>query len=148
MTPSLAGELLLLGLLIGFLAGLLGIGGGMLMAPFLTFVLAGRGVDPGLAVKMAIATSMATIVFTAASSVRAHHAHGAVRWDLVGALAPGIVGGGLLAGAGVFSLLGGRWLSLLFAAFVAVSAARMLRAPRPVAAHPPPGRGAQAAAGG
>jgi len=47
---------------------------------------------------MAIATSMATIVFTSISSVRAHHARGAVRWDLVRGLAPGIVAGGLLAG--------------------------------------------------
>ncbi|MDP3137635.1 MAG: sulfite exporter TauE/SafE family protein, partial [Burkholderiaceae bacterium] len=89
--PVLIVELLLLGLATGFLAGLLGIGGGMLMVPFITFILSQRGVAPDLSVKMAIATSMATIIFTSISSVRAHHKRGAVRWDLVKGLAPGIV---------------------------------------------------------
>ena len=79
MNPQLVIELLLLGCGTGFLAGLLGIGGGMLMVPFLTLILSHRGVDAGLAVKMAIATSMATIMFTSLSSVRAHHARGAIR---------------------------------------------------------------------
>ena len=54
----------------------------MLMVPFITIILAARGVEPDLAVKMAIATSMATIIFTSISSVRAHHQHGFVRWNL------------------------------------------------------------------
>ena len=102
---TLVAELLALGTCTGFLAGLLGIGGGMLMVPFMTLILSARGVDAALAVKMAIATSMATILFTSVSSVRAHHKRGAVRWDIVRTLAPGIVLGGLVAGAGVFSLL-------------------------------------------
>ena len=97
----------------GFLAGLLGIGGGMMMVPFLTLILSQRGVPAGMAVKMAIATSMATILFTSLSSVRAHHRRGAVRWDLVRGIAPGIVVGGLLAGAGVFALLKGQRLALV-----------------------------------
>ena len=68
----LVAELLALGLGAGFLAGLLGIGGGMLLVPFLTLILSGRGVEPAMAVKMAIATSMATILFTSVSSLRAH----------------------------------------------------------------------------
>jgi uncharacterized membrane protein YfcA len=119
-------ELLLLGCGTGFLAGLLGIGGGMLMVPFLTYLLGARGVPPELAVKMAIATSMATILFTSLSSVRAHHRRGAVRWDLVRALAPGIVLGGLAAGAGVFALVKGQVLALFFAIFVGYSATQML----------------------
>ncbi|HSW23947.1 MAG TPA: TSUP family transporter, partial [Burkholderiaceae bacterium] len=98
--PLLAVELLALGGVAGFLAGLLGVGGGMMMVPFITFFLSRRGVEPALAVKMAIATSMATIIFTSISSLRAHHARGAVRWPIVRAMAPGIVVGGLLAGAG------------------------------------------------
>ena len=78
----LVAELLLLGAVTGFLAGLLGVGGGMMMVPFMTWILSTRQVEPGLAVKMAIATSMATILFTSLSSVRAHHARGAVRWDI------------------------------------------------------------------
>jgi uncharacterized membrane protein YfcA len=83
-------------------------------------------VPPELAVKMAIATSMATILFTSLSSVRAHHRRGAVRWDLVRALAPGIVLGGLVAGAGVFALVKGQVLALFFALFVGYSATQML----------------------
>ena len=79
LEPLLIAELALLGLCTGFLAGLLGIGGGMLLVPFITLILTGRGVSADLAVKMAIATSMATIVFTSISSVRAHHKRGAVR---------------------------------------------------------------------
>ena len=89
LDPLLIAELAALGLATGFLAGLLGIGGGMLMVPFLTYILGVQQVAPDLAVKMAIATSMATILFTSLSSVRAHHQRGAVRWDLVARLAPG-----------------------------------------------------------
>ena len=133
LSPLLLAELLALGVAGGFLAGLLGVGGGMLMVPFLTFILEARGVPTTLSVKMAIATSMATIVFTSLSSVRAHHGRGAVRWDLVRTLAPGIVGGGLLAGAGAFAVLKGQGLALIFAVFIAWSALNLLRnrPPRP-----------------
>ena len=136
---TLVAELLALGTCTGFLAGLLGIGGGMLMVPFLTLILSARGVDAALAVKMAIATSMATILFTAVSSVRAHHQRGAVRWDIVRTLAPGIVLGGLLAGAGVFSLLKGTTLALVFAVFVAFSATQMLLDRKPAPTRQMPG---------
>jgi uncharacterized membrane protein YfcA len=148
MTFQLVAELLLLGCGTGFLAGLLGIGGGMLMVPFLTLILSQRGVDGGAAVKMAIATSMATILFTSISSVRAHHRRGAVRWDIVRAMAPGIVAGGLLGGAGIFALLKGSWLALFFAGFVSFSATQMLRGKKPEATRQMPGAGAQAAVGG
>ncbi|HEU5296132.1 MAG TPA: sulfite exporter TauE/SafE family protein [Burkholderiaceae bacterium] len=126
LEPLLVAELLALGGAAGFLAGLLGVGGGMMMVPFVTFFLTRRGVDPALAVKMAIATSMATIVFTSISSLRAHHARGAVRWPIVRAMAPGIVAGGLLAGAGAFALIKGSWLAVGFALFVGYAATRML----------------------
>ena len=114
LDPLLIVELGLLGLCTGFLAGLLGIGGGMLLVPFLTYLLGARQVAPDLAVKMAIATSMATIVFTSVSSVRAHHKRGAVRWDIVTKLAPGIVLGGFVASLGVFALLKGSFLAVFF----------------------------------
>ena len=107
LEPLLIVELALLGIGTGFLAGLLGIGGGMLMVPFITLIMSARGVGPDLAVKMAIATSMATIIFTSISSVRAHHKRGAVRWDIVKRLAPGIVLGSLVSSLGVFALLKG-----------------------------------------
>jgi uncharacterized protein len=126
LDPMLAGELLALGGVAGFLAGLLGVGGGMMMVPFVTILLTRRGVAPALSVKMAIATSMATIVFTSVSSLRAHHARGAVRWAIVRAMAPGIVAGGLVAGAGAFAIIKGSWLAVVFALFVGYSATRML----------------------
>ncbi len=146
--PLLIVELAALGLGTGFLAGLLGIGGGMLMVPFITIILSGRGVGPDLAVKMAIATSMATIIFTSISSVRAHHQRGAVRWDLVKGLAPGIVVGSMVGSLGVFAILKGSWLALFFAAFVSFSATQMFLDKKPAPTRQMPGVPGQLAAGG
>jgi uncharacterized membrane protein YfcA len=137
--PLLVAKLVLLGCGTGFLAGLLGIGGGMLMVPFLTLMLSHRGVPDGVAVKLAIATSMATILFTSLSSVRAHHRRGAVRWDIVRGMAPGIVAGGLLAGAGAFALIKGQVLALVFALFVGFSATQMLLNRKPAPSRQMPG---------
>lgn len=146
--PLLVLELLALGVMGGFLAGLLGVGGGMVMVPFLTLILSNRGVAPGLAVKMAIATSMATILFTSMSSVRAHHRLGAVRWDLLRGLAPGILLGGLAAGAGVFALVKGQGLALFFAAFIGFSAVQMMRDRKPKPSRQMPGWAGTTAVGG
>ena len=146
--PSLIVELALLGLVTGFLAGLLGIGGGMMMVPFVSTMLGARGVAPGLAVKMAIATSMATIVFTSISSVRAHHQRGAVRWDIVQRLAPGIVLGGLAGSLGVFALLKGAALYFVFGGFVAFSAAQMYLDKKPASARQLPDTAGLLGAGG
>ena len=147
LDPWLLALLSGLGACAGFLAGLLGVGGGMLVVPFVTAVLEHRGVAAPLAVKMAIATSMATIVFTSVSSLRAHHRRGTVRWDLVGRMAPGIVGGSLLAGAGVFAIVKGSALAVFFALFVGLSATQMLRNRPAVAAGHMPGRWGQGAIG-
>lgn len=147
MTLDLVLELLCLGTVGGFLAGLLGIGGGMVLVPFMTIILSQRGVTGGMAVKMAIATSMATILFTSLSSMRAHHKRGAVRWQVVGGIAPGILIGGLLAGAGAFSLLKGQALAIFFALFVGFSATQMLRNRQPRPGRDLPGPVGQAAAG-
>jgi uncharacterized membrane protein YfcA len=148
LEPRLILELALLGIATGFLAGLLGIGGGMLMVPFITIILSGRGVAPGLAVKMAIATSMATIIFTSISSVRAHHKRGAVRWDIVRGLAPGIILGGLVASFGVFALLKGSVLAIVFGLFVGFSATQMFLDRKPKPTRQMPGMAGQLAAGG
>ena len=148
LDPLLVTELLLLGCGAGFLAGLLGVGGGMIMVPFLTMIFSHRGVAAGPALKMAIATSMATIVFTSISSVRAHHRRGAVRWDLVGRLSPGLLAGGLLGGAAVFAVVKGTTLALLFAGFVGFSATQMLRNRKPLPSRQMPGPLGASAAGG
>ena len=147
LDPLLIVELATLGLATGFLAGLLGIGGGMLIGPFMTIILSGVGVPADLAVKMAIATSMATIMFTSISSVRAHHQRGAVRWDIVKGLAPGIVIGGAIASAGVFALLKGTALAIFFAAFVGFSATQMFLDKKPKPSRQMPGTAGQLVAG-
>jgi uncharacterized membrane protein YfcA len=90
MDPLFALALAVLGCVTGVAAGLLGIGGGMILVPFLTILFTWQGLSLELTVHAAIATSMATILFTSVSSVRAHQKKGAVRWDLVAALTPGI----------------------------------------------------------
>ncbi len=146
--PILILELIVLGVGTGFLAGLLGIGGGMVMVPFLTIIMSGRGVSPDLAVKMAIATSMATIIFTSISSVRAHHKRGAVRWDIVKRLAPGIVLGSIIGSLGVFALLKGSYLAIFFGLFVGFSATQMFIDKKPKPTRQMPGTAGQLAAGG
>lgn len=145
--PLFIAELLLMGSITGYLAGLLGIGGGMIQVPFLAMLLAQRGMDNAMALKSAIATAMATIVFTSIASVRAHHARGAVRWEIVRAMTPGILVGGLVAGAGLFALLKGPLLGLVFALFVGYSATQMLLDRKPKASRPLPGAAAQASVG-
>jgi uncharacterized membrane protein YfcA len=146
--PLLVVELALLGIGTGFLAGLLGIGGGMLMVPFITIIMSNRGIGPDLAVKMAIATSMATIIFTSISSVRAHHKRGAVRWDIVKRLAPGIVIGSIIGSLGVFSILKGSYLAIFFGLFVGFSATQMFLDKKPKPTRQMPGTAGQLAAGG
>jgi uncharacterized membrane protein YfcA len=148
LEPLLIIELAMLGLCTGFLAGLLGIGGGMLMVPFITIILSARSVGPDLAVKMAIATSMATIIFTSISSVRAHHKRGAVRWELVKGLAPGIILGGAIASLGVFAMLKGSSLALFFAFFVSFSATQMFLDKKPAPTRQVPGTAGLMGAGG
>jgi uncharacterized membrane protein YfcA len=146
--PTLILELAVLGIATGFLAGLLGIGGGMIMVPFLTYLLGQQNVAPELAVKMAIATSMATIIFTSIASVRAHHKRGAVRWTLVRDLAPGIVLGSLIASMGVFAILKGSFLALFFAVFVGFSATQMYLDKKPKPSRQVPGTTGLLGAGG
>ena len=145
---SLVILLALLGLFSGFLAGLLGIGGGIVLTPFIAAIVAARGAEAGLALKMAIATSMSVIVFTSISSVRAHHKKGAVRWDIVKKLVPGIVLGGLAASMGMFSLLKGLALYFIFAAFVAFSGTQMLLDKKPAPTRQLPGAAGLLGAGG
>ncbi|WP_397410582.1 sulfite exporter TauE/SafE family protein [Polaromonas sp.] len=139
LEPQLIAELLLLGLCTGFLAGLLGIGGGMLMVPFMTFILTSKGYPQEYTVKMAVATSLATICFSSLSSVRAHHRRGAVLWPIVRLLAPGILLGALI-GAQLAAALPGKILSILFAVFVAFSATQMFLDRKPKPSRTLPGR--------
>jgi uncharacterized membrane protein YfcA len=139
LEPQIIAEFLLLGSITGFLAGLMGIGGGMLMVPFMTFILTAKGYPADYTVKMAVATSLATICFTSMSSVRAHHRRGAVLWPIVRLLAPGILLGSLV-GAQLAVALPGKVLGVLFAVFVAFSATQMFLDRKPKPSRTLPGR--------
>ena len=132
LEPPLIVGFVLLGVAVGFLAGLLGLGGGMVMVPVVTFMLGVKGFPADNGVKVAVATSLATICFTSLTSVWAHHRRRAVLWPVVARLSPGILLGSAL-GAQVAVILPGKALSILFAAFVSFSATQMLldRAPKP-----------------
>ena len=132
MDVGLVAVFVALGAVVGFLAGLLGIGGGMTMVPLLTLIFTREGFPLDHVVHMAVATSTATIIFTAISSAREHHKHGAVRWSIVAGLAPGIVVGSIL-GPQVVGRMSTSWLAAFFGVFVAASATQMLldRKPKP-----------------
>jgi len=140
-------SLLLLGAFGGFAAGLLGIGGGMILVPFMIMLFPMVGMPEVYMVHAAIATSMGTILFTSISSMRAHHKRGAIRWDIVAVLAPGIILGGLLSGGAVFAYIDPAWLSLVFAVFVAYSASRMMWGRPPAAGRGMPGKAVTAGVG-
>jgi uncharacterized protein len=147
MDISLVAGLLALGAAVGFAAGLLGIGGGMLLVPFMTMILTAKGFPQQHIVHMAIATSLGTIMFTSVSSVRAHHARGGVRWDIVKLLAPGILIGSWI-GPGIGAQMNSSALALSFAVFVAFSATQMLLDKKPLASRDLPGVPGMFAAGG
>src|SRR5690625_1109960 len=91
MTIGFILALIALGGAVGFAAGLLGIGWGMILVPFLNLMLPKIGVPKELAVHAAIATAMGTIIFTSLSSVRAHQKRKAIHWDVVALMIPGII---------------------------------------------------------
>lgn len=132
--------LLLLGCFSGLMAGLLGVGGGMIIVPFLTLIFTVQSlVTPEYIVHSSIATAMATIVFTSLSSMRAHHKRGTVNWSIVARLTPGIIIGGLLSGTVIFQWLDMAWLSLVFSLFVFYSAYNMLLNKKPKPSRQLPG---------
>jgi uncharacterized membrane protein YfcA len=85
------------GALVGLLAGLLGIGGGMTLVPVLAAMFLAQGLTLEHNVHMALATAMASIVFTSSASVRVHHRHAAVDWRIVRRMVPGMLLGALLS---------------------------------------------------
>ncbi len=128
-----------LGVFGGLLAGLLGIGGGMILVPFLAMLFTAQGHPYGTLMQVCLATSMATIVFTSLSSARAHHAAGNVRWDLVKALAPGILLGCAL-GSTILSQLPTKFIKGFFAFFLIYSATKMLLTVNATTGKPMPGQ--------
>ena len=120
-----------LGVIAGFVAGLLGVGGGLIIVPILIVIFNSNNFSQDVIVHMAIGTSLATIIFTSISSVHAHHfRHKAVRWDIVKQLTPGIVIGAL-AGAVVADFVSAKILQQFFGffeLFVAIQMALNIKA--------------------
>jgi uncharacterized membrane protein YfcA len=130
---------LAIGALVGVCAGLLGIGGGAIMVPLLVGLFEAQGlIAREQVLHLAVGSSMATILFTSASSVRSHAARGALRWDIVRAITPGILLGGL-AGSAIASRIPTGVFAVLFAITVFFAATNMLidRKPRPSRDLPP-----------
>lgn len=100
----------------GLLAGMLGIGGGLIIVPILVFIFASHGFAPDRILHLALGTSLATIIVTSVSSMRAHHGRQAVNWGIVRGVAPGIALG-CLVGAWLAAQLDTRPLKALFALF-------------------------------
>ncbi|MFK7966304.1 MAG: sulfite exporter TauE/SafE family protein [Burkholderiaceae bacterium] len=121
MSISVLLLLFCLGAVVGVLAGLMGIGGGMVMVPFLIAAFKAEGYPPESLIKMAIATSLATIIFTAVSSVWGHHQRGSVIWPAVRIMAPGIMLGALV-GAQLVGFAPAALVSAVFAGFLLWSA--------------------------
>jgi uncharacterized membrane protein YfcA len=139
MNLALLPIFLALGAFVGFLAGLLGIGGGFTIVPVLTEVFTHEGFAREHLLPMAIGTSAASIIFTAFSSARAHHARGAVAWPVVWVMAPGLVLGSLL-GPQIASALPAPILAGFFGAFIWFGAYRQLRNVPPKADRELPGK--------
>ena len=138
---------LLLGAFVGFFAGLLGVGGGAIMVPMLTTLFAAQGFPREHMVHLALGTSMAAIVFTSISSLRTHHAHGAVRWEIVKGIAPGVLLG-TFGGSFVASRAPTAPLAVFFACFTAYVAVQMILNKKPKPSRELPGSAGLAAVGG
>ena len=116
---------LLLGAFAGITAGLLGVGGGLIIVPVLVAVFQLQAFDSMIVMQLALGTSLATIVFTSLSSVIAHHRRGAVFWAMVGKMAPGMLLGAML-GAYIADNVSGGQLKLFFAIFEVAVAVYMI----------------------
>jgi uncharacterized membrane protein YfcA len=135
-----------LGAVAGFFAGLLGVGGGAIAVPVLAMLFSAQAFPAQHVVHLALGTSMATIIFTSISSLRAHHQHGAVLWPVVRDIAPGVVAG-TLAGAQIASRMPTRPLAIFFAGFIALVAVQMILDAKPKPSRELPGTAGMIAVG-
>ena len=116
---------LFVGMLGGFVSGLLGIGGGVIMVPLLTLAFTCLGVEPEHVYRLAAGTSLASIIFTSIASARAHNRHLPVRWDLVKAFAPYLIVSTFL-GTAIATRINPGILKIVFILFLFSLAGRML----------------------
>jgi len=129
---------LALGIFVGYFAGLLGIGGGLVMVPMLNFLFDAQQLSSQNNFHLALGTAMAAILFSAISSARTHHAHSAVDFSIVRAMTPGLLIGTAL-GTLFASNISGPYLTLFFALFVYIAAMQMMLNFKPKATRQLPG---------
>lgn len=115
---------LTLGIASGILAGLLGVGGGLVVVPALAVLFTLEGFDASIIMHMAIGTSLATIVSTAISSIYAHQRYENIQWKIVWLLSPGLIMGALL-GTLLAKQMDSSLLKIIFASFVILVAIQM-----------------------
>ncbi|WP_439577518.1 sulfite exporter TauE/SafE family protein [Elioraea sp.] len=111
---GLAAATAVTGLIAGLLAGLFGVGGGIVIVPVLSYVLPLLGIDPAVQQKLAVSTSLATIIPTSIVSARKHYAKGAIDVPLLRGLVPSLLAGTVI-GALLIVVLRGEALTLVFA---------------------------------
>ncbi len=138
---------LLTGGVAGLMAGLLGIGGGLVIVPALAMLLARQGVPAAHVMHVAVGTSLASIVPTAVSSLLAHDRRGGVDWPVVRALLPGILAGGL-GGAWLAGRVSSPGLALIFGVFELLVAAQLWLGLQPDAHRALPATAGMTLAGG
>lgn len=136
-----------LGAFAGILAGLLGVGGGLVIVPMLTFIFTAQGLPEGQILHLALGTSLASIMFTSVSSLRAHHLRGAVDWPVVRRISFGIVVG-TFGGSWVAAQLSSRFLKISFVVFIFYVALQMLLNIKPKPHRQLPGGTAMFGVGG
>jgi uncharacterized membrane protein YfcA len=137
---------LVLGACAGVLAGLFGVGGGIIIVPVLVFSFTLQGFDSSVLTHLAVGTSLATIVFTSTLSVRAHHRMGAVQWAVFAWMTVGIlIGAGL--GSLTASYIAGPNLQKIIGVFAILVAIQMALDFKPKAGRGVPGKGGLTAAG-
>lgn len=138
---------LLLGAVAGLFAGLLGVGGGLIIVPVLLWLFTSKGMAPEVIMHLALGTSLATIIVTSISSIVAHQRRGAVQWPLVWMLTPGILLGAW-SGAWLADLLPTLWLQRVFAGFAILVSMQMAFGLDVTAHRSLPGRLGMTSAGG
>ena len=127
------------GAVAGVLAGLLGVGGGIVLVPMMVAIFPTVGVPAEYVQQMALGTSLASIMITSVSSARAHHSRGAVHWDIFKAITPGILLGTFFGGL-VATHMPTMFLKIFFICFILVVSAQMLSNYRPPASRDLPGK--------
>lgn len=125
----------LLGIVAGLLAGLLGVGGGLVLVAALALLLPTQGVPAGAAMHAALATSLASVVVTAGASAYAHHRRGSVLWRTAAWLLPGLLLGGWLGSLLATRLSGEslRWFVVVYCLLAALQLFLDWPKPRPEA---------------